>query len=157
MPQSIFRPRGSLDKTTMLYELIAVVRPGNIAHIKEIATNTGRTILNSKGTIRSLTNWGQFDLPRPTTKHQTQHYTGHYFILQFDSSAAAQQEVKRTLALDPRMIRFSVVKMADKMGKQAGMEGIDGNDGVVRWGKESLLDSSLGLMTSRRAFGQGLR
>ena len=35
--------------------------------------------------------------------------------MRFDSSAATQDMVRRTLSLDPRMIRFSVVKLGDKL------------------------------------------
>lgn len=97
-----------------------------------------------------MTNWGQFDLPRPTTKHQTQHYQGHYFIMQFDSSAAAQGEVKRTLSLDPRMVRFSIVKLADKMGKTALMEGIEGHSGNVEWASADPHAETLGILMGRR-------
>jgi small subunit ribosomal protein S6 len=56
---------------------------------------------------------------------------GHYFIMQFDSSTAVQAEVRRTLGLDPRMIRFSVVKLGDKLGtKQSAVEHTDGK---IEW------------------------
>ena len=64
---------------------------------------------------------------------------GHYFIMQFDSSAAVQAEVRRNLGLDPRMIRFSVVKLGDKLGtKQSSIEHMDGN---IQW-KSPKADSS---------------
>ncbi|KEF53600.1 uncharacterized protein A1O9_10575 [Exophiala aquamarina CBS 119918] len=111
----------------MLYELIVIARPGNVANIKEIARIAGTQILSNKGVIRGLKNWGQFDLPRPTTKHQAQHRQGHYFIMQFDSSVRVQDEVKRTLSLDPRLIRYSVVKIGDKLGGVNGaMEDVTG-------------------------------
>ncbi|KAH0847513.1 ribosomal protein S6 [Fonsecaea monophora] len=115
----------------MLYELIAVVRPGNLNHVKEIARVAGQQILASNGVIRGMKNWGQFDLPRPTTKHQTQHRQGHYFVMQFDASVKAQQDVRRFLSLDPRMIRFSVIKIGDKLG---GINGaIEEVDGEIPW------------------------
>ncbi|EEP78510.1 conserved hypothetical protein [Uncinocarpus reesii 1704] len=49
--------------------------------------------------------------------------------MRFDSSGAVQQEVRRTLGLDPRMIRFSVVKMGEKLGEIKDVEGrIQWND-----------------------------
>lgn len=95
---------------------------------------TGQQILNNKGVIRGLKNWGQFDLPRPTTKHQAQHRQGHYFIMQFDSSIRAQEEVKRTLRLDPRLIRFSVVKIGDKLGGVNGA--IEDVTGHIPWNEK---------------------
>ncbi|TKA69552.1 hypothetical protein B0A49_05736 [Cryomyces minteri] len=99
----------------MLYELIAVVRPGKLFEVKEIARTTGNIVLNAGGVVRGITNWGTFPLPKPLRKHQTLHHTGHYFIMRFDSSARAQHAVRRTLGLDPRMIRYSVVKMGSTL------------------------------------------
>lgn len=61
--------------------------------------------------MRGITNWGEFLLPKPLTIHQQRYRTGHYFIMRFDSSARAQHAVRRTLSLDPRLVRYSVVKM----------------------------------------------
>ncbi|KIW21608.1 ribosomal protein S6 [Exophiala spinifera] len=107
------------------------VRPGNLGQVKEIARICGRQILDNKGVIRGIKNWGQFDLPRPTVKHQTQHFQGHYFIMQFDSSIKVQKEMRRILALDPRMVRFSVVKLGDKLGGVNGA--IEEVTGQVDW------------------------
>lgn len=96
-----------------------------------IARSTGQQILQNKGVIRGLANWGQFDLPHPTTKHQTQHYTGHYFIMQFDSSSATQSQITRSLRLDPRMIRHSIVKIGDKLG--GVNNSIEDVDGKIPW------------------------
>ncbi|RMD41959.1 hypothetical protein DV735_g3188, partial [Chaetothyriales sp. CBS 134920] len=135
----------------MLYELIAVVRPGNLNHVRDIASSVGSQILAARGVIRGLSNWGQFDLPRPTTKHQNQNFQGHYFVMQFDSSIATLNGVQRQLSLDPRMVRFSVVKVADKLGKRnkTGSGGVESADGEIAWtltgaGKnQAELDSTL--------------
>ncbi|PMD22070.1 ribosomal protein S6 [Hyaloscypha hepaticicola] len=97
----------------MLYELIAVVRPGKIAEVKEIARTTGSLILSSGGTIRGIKNWGVFSLPKRTRKHQAQYHNGHYFIMRYDASSRIQDDVRKTLGLDPRMIKFSSVKLGD--------------------------------------------
>ncbi|KAI9766321.1 MAG: hypothetical protein M1840_006585 [Geoglossum simile] len=76
-----------------------------------IAKTAGTLILNSGGIIRDLTNWGPFLLPKRTRKHQASYHSGHYFIMRFDSSANTQDTVRKTLGLDPRMIRFSVVRL----------------------------------------------
>ena len=92
----------------------------------------GQQVLSSRGVIRGLTNWGPFLLPKPTTKHQALHHTGHYFVMRFDASATTQQSIRNSLGLDPRMIRFSVVKIGDRLGgseprtRQGAMEDIPG-------------------------------
>lgn len=80
-----------------------------------IAKTAASTVLSRNGVVRGLTNWGTFLLPKPLRKHQTLHHTGHYFIMRFDSSAQTQHAVKRTMGLDPRMIRYSVVKMGSTL------------------------------------------
>jgi len=51
--------------------------------------------------------------------------------MQFDSSAEAQQQVRRSLSLDPRMVRFSVVKIGDKLGGKKGS--IETVSGEISW------------------------
>jgi len=115
----------------MLYELIAVVRPGNLVEVKEIARTAGNLILRSGGTIRGITNWGISTLPKRTVKHQASYTAGHYFVMRFDSSSQAQEDVRTTLGLDPRMIRFSSVKLGD--GTLDGKAGIGRIGGGVGW------------------------
>jgi len=113
----------------MLYELIAVVRPGNLAEVKEIARTAGSLILRSGGTIRGIKNWGVFSLPKPTRKHQAQYANGHYFIMRFDASSRIQDDIRMTLGLDPRMIKFSSVKLGD-----GTLESISKIGGSFPWG-----------------------
>ncbi|KAK3708580.1 hypothetical protein LTR37_011475 [Vermiconidia calcicola] len=109
----------------MLYELIGVVRPGrSINEIKEIARTTGNIILSSGGVVRGISNWGTFLLPKPARKAGAVYHNGHYFILRFDSSAKTQHAVRRTLGLDPRMIRYSVVKMGSKLEEISDVGGL---------------------------------
>ncbi|RYP22262.1 hypothetical protein DL765_001776 [Monosporascus sp. GIB2] len=78
-----------------------------------IVLGAGQLILQHKGVIRGISNWGVFSLPKATSVHQMRHNHGHYFAMRFDSSVAAQQAVRNMLALDPRMIRHSSVKLGD--------------------------------------------
>ncbi|CAG7992577.1 unnamed protein product [Penicillium salamii] len=111
----------------MLYELIAIVRPGSLNEVREIARNAGTQVIRSGGVVRGYTNWGAFRLPKVTTKHQARYTDGHHFIMRFDSSGAVQSSIRRTLGLDPRMINFSVVKLGDKL------EDIKDIGGHVKW------------------------
>ncbi|GAD95073.1 mitochondrial 37S ribosomal protein YmS16 [Paecilomyces variotii No. 5] len=121
----------------MLYELIAVVRPGSLNEVREIARNAGIQVLRSGGVVRGYTNWGTFRLPKPTTKHQARYTEGHHFIMRFDSSGAVQKAVRRTLGLDPRMVRFSVVKLGEKL------EEIKDIDGRVEWNNTQSISDSI--------------
>ncbi|KAI9740186.1 MAG: hypothetical protein M1834_004764 [Cirrosporium novae-zelandiae] len=132
----------------MLYELIGVVRPGNIHEVKEIAKTAGKIVLSTGGIIRGYTNWGPFTLPKPTVKHQARYTQGHYFIMRFDSSGQTQQSVRSTLALDPRMIRFSVVKMGSTLQE------IKDVSGKVFWNNKSMLSRYVDDKAKATEFGQ---
>ncbi|KAI1485029.1 ribosomal protein S6 [Biscogniauxia mediterranea] len=97
----------------MLYELVGIVRPGNLAEVREIVLGAGQLVLQQKGVIRDISNWGVFSLPKAISKHQMRHHVGHYFAIRFDSSIKTQDAVRNMLALDPRMIRHTSVKLGD--------------------------------------------
>ncbi|KAL8945963.1 MAG: hypothetical protein Q9222_007578 [Ikaeria aurantiellina] len=103
----------------MLYEMIAVI-------FARIAHKAGTLLLQNGGVIRSLTNWGPFLLTKPVKKHQQKHDSGHHFILRFDASPTVQEQVRKAIAIDPRMIRCGVVKMVggDKLVGERGIKGM---------------------------------
>ncbi|KAF2398802.1 hypothetical protein EJ06DRAFT_512915 [Trichodelitschia bisporula] len=128
----------------MLYELIGIVRPGKIAEVKEIARTAGSIVLNSNGVVRGITNWGVFALPKamPNRSEDRQHtqgpgrgteevadkraakYTlGHYFVMRFDASARCQHMLRKTWNKDPRLLRFSVVRLGYKLDEVADVSG----------------------------------
>ncbi|KAJ5127100.1 37S ribosomal protein MRP17 [Penicillium atrosanguineum] len=121
----------------MLYELIAIVRPGSLQEVREIARNAGVQVIRSGGVVRGFTNWGPFRLPRVTTKHQARYSEGHHFIMRFDASGPVQTSIRRTLGLDPRMINFSVVKLGDKL------EEIKDIEGKVQWNKSRSITDAI--------------
>jgi len=102
-----------------------------------IARTTGALILNSGGTIRGIKNWGIFSLPKKTRKHQEQRKDGHYFIMRYDASSRTQADVRTTLGLDPRMIKFSTVKLGD-----GTLESISKISGSIPWNGQDKNDSS---------------
>jgi small subunit ribosomal protein S6 len=96
-----------------------------------IARTAGSLILRSGGTIRGISNWGVFSLPKRTRKHQAQYTDGHYFVMRYDASSAIQDDVRKTLGLDPRMIKFSSVKLGD--GK---LETLSKIPGKIPWAEK---------------------
>lgn len=102
-----------------------------------IAKTTGSIVLSSRGVVRGFTNWGTFLLPKPipqvgaTSQSATKYHTGHYFIMRFDASPKTQHVIRKTLGLDPRLLRHSVVKMGTKL------EDIKDIPGVAPWSGES--------------------
>jgi small subunit ribosomal protein S6 len=67
-------------------------------------------ILQSGGVVRSLENWGECLLPKRISHFGQKQHTGHYFLMTFDSTISTQSLIRKTLGLDPRMMRFGVVK-----------------------------------------------
>jgi len=56
------------------------------------------------------------------------HTDGHYFIMRYDASSKTQDSVRKTLGLDPRMIKFSTVKLGD-----GTLESISKISGSIHW------------------------
>lgn len=83
--------------------------------VYRITRTTGNIVLAAGGVVRGITNWGTFTLPNPARKRGATYREGHYFIVRFDSGAKTQHAVRRTLGLDPRMIRYSIVKMGSTL------------------------------------------
>jgi small subunit ribosomal protein S6 len=72
--------------------------------------------------IRQITNWDKLLLPRRTRKHQTYYDRGHYFLMRFDANTHTQKRLRDILGMDPRMIKFSVVKVGSKLEEVVGKE-----------------------------------
>ncbi|KAK7728365.1 mitochondrial ribosomal small subunit component [Diaporthe eres] len=108
------------------------VRPGNLAEVKEIVLAAGQLVLRNGGVVRSVDNWGVFALPRAVSKNQALHHNGHYFAMRYDASAAAQGIVRRTINLDPRVIRSTSVKLGD--GKLESLSRF----GQISWANSAL-------------------
>lgn len=56
---------------------------------------------------------------------------GHYFIMRFDASSKTQDDVRKTLGLDPRMIKFSSVKLGD-----GTLQSLSKIAGSMPWGEK---------------------
>ncbi|KAK0704341.1 ribosomal protein S6 [Lasiosphaeris hirsuta] len=97
----------------MLYEIIGIARPGNIAEIKELVLTAGQLVLRNGGVIRDISNWGVFLLPSPISKHQVRHRRGHYFVMRYDAGVQAHAIVRDNLAIDPRILRSTGVKLGN--------------------------------------------
>lgn len=84
---------------------------------RRIVLTAGQQILRSGGVIRGIENWGAFNMPKKVIKNQVALNTGHYFCMRFDASGPTQEVVRSTMALDPRVLRVTSVKLGDgKLG-----------------------------------------
>jgi small subunit ribosomal protein S6 len=100
----------------MLYEIVGIVRCAGVNGMTDtqaIIKLIGKQIVNNRGVIRSIENWGLRPLPQIMNKNRRSNVVGSHFFLKFDSSPAVQNEINRVLQQDPRMIRAIVVKSTD--------------------------------------------
>lgn len=75
--------------------------------------SAGQLILRNGGVIRDVQNWGVFRLPKPLSRHQVRYEKGHYFVMRYDAAIKTHEQVRHTLAVDPRIIRTAGVKLGD--------------------------------------------
>lgn len=113
-------------------------QPSDLFPFPRIARTAGLQVIRAGGVVRGFTNWGPFRLPRPITKHQAKYSTGHHFIMRFDSAAPVQQEIRRSLGLDPRMVRFAVVKLGSTLNE------IKDVSGSIEWNDSKRLGEEIG-------------
>lgn len=99
----------------VLYELLCITKIDlNVKSLHELVKTSGSTIINKGGIIREFKNWGNLILPKKIKKHQQIHYKGHHWTMLFDSNPHTQLEINKILKLDPRVIRYSIVKLGNK-------------------------------------------
>lgn len=99
---------------TMLYELVGIARVPMTQHNREAADvvrHIGKLVLNNRGVIRNVDNWGVRYLPKIWNKNREAHILGAHFYMKFDASPAVQREVQRALQADARMLRSTIVKL----------------------------------------------
>lgn len=97
----------------MLYQLVGIARvaPSNpTKEATELAKRIGKLVLDNRGVVRSIENWGVRPLPRIWNKNRQSHIIASHFYMTFDSSPSVQRMIKRFLQDDARMLRCTIVK-----------------------------------------------
>ncbi|ODQ64183.1 ribosomal protein S6 [Nadsonia fulvescens var. elongata DSM 6958] len=96
----------------MFYEIIAIVRSKGATRnveAQDIMRTVGKLILNNRGVVRNIEYQGTKHLPKIINRHQQTHIFGTIFSMKFDTSPAVQSEIKRTMNMDPRIVRTMIV------------------------------------------------
>ncbi|KAJ6261994.1 37S ribosomal protein MRP17 [Drechslerella dactyloides] len=109
----------------MLYELLGAVRVGSLGEIQEVIKTVGMQVLMNGGVIRGVNNWDTTYLPKRTFKNQASHTMAQHFLMRFDCDPETQKIVRTTLGDDPRMVKFSVVKLGE--GKLRDISRVEGH------------------------------
>lgn len=98
----------------MLYEIVGIARavgPAPAQETQSIIRTIGKLIINNRGVVRKIENMDIRPLPKIMKKNRQSFIVGSHFYMQFDASPGVQSEVFRTLRVDPRMIRSTIVKV----------------------------------------------
>ncbi|CCE64173.1 hypothetical protein TPHA_0G03330 [Tetrapisispora phaffii CBS 4417] len=129
----------------MLYELVSIVRVVNPMtanrEAKDLATTIGKLIINNRGVLRRIIPMGTRFLPKIMKTDQDRHFQGYHFMMLFDSSAAVQSEILRTLRNDPRVIRSSIVKVdtSKNLDVSSSIERATGYNSILERSNKSIL------------------
>ncbi|KIR58880.1 ribosomal protein S6 [Cryptococcus bacillisporus CA1873] len=113
-----------------LYELfcIAVHNPVSSVRVDTFSVNL-RGIVNivstqvhqSGGVVRDLKNLGiNMTLPQRIRRMRQYYSTGDHFTMTFDTSPIVLKRIHETLRSDPSIIKWTVLKRADKVKDLAG-------------------------------------
>lgn len=105
-----------------MYELFCITRPAANATrtssptlAMNIAKNCGRAILDNKGVVVDVESMGLKELAKPIKKLNQSYSFGHWWSMTFYSNPTVQSEIQRILRLEPSVLRYMIVKKADKL------------------------------------------
>lgn len=98
----------------MLYELVGLARCPPKQPTREAADlvrHIGKMVLENRGVLRELDNWGVRPLPKVWNKNRQSHIVAAHFYMKFDASPAVQREIRRALQADARVLRCTIVRL----------------------------------------------
>ncbi|KAG6849831.1 hypothetical protein H0H93_004640 [Arthromyces matolae] len=84
-------------------------------HIQELVRQTATHILNQGGVVRDITSLGTKPLPQRMRRHKAIHSIGDYWTLHFDTAPRTLTSLNAIMRRDPRVIRWTLLKLADKV------------------------------------------
>ncbi|KAF2453192.1 hypothetical protein BDY21DRAFT_356773 [Lineolata rhizophorae] len=87
------------------------------------SSSDASTATSSSPFARSSTSVLQPNTPKRAALGVPKHHTGHYFVMRFDASARSQHTLRKTMTKDPRVLRYSVVKMGTKLSEIKDVKG----------------------------------
>jgi len=99
-----------------LYELLVInTHFREFVHIKDLVQTTATHVMNNGGVVRSVNNWGTKVLPQRMRAHKQWHTAGDYWTMHYDASPKLMNSVVSRLRQDPRVIRWTTIKMGEKL------------------------------------------
>ncbi|EST09863.1 Ribosomal protein S6 [Kalmanozyma brasiliensis GHG001] len=114
-----------------LYELLCIAASSaESAPLRDLVKSTSKLILENGGAVRGVQYWGQRRLPQRARRHQQYHSTGDYWLMHFDTNAPVLKSLNDRLRADPRVIKWTALKLGDKLDQitpKATSGGLDSN------------------------------
>ncbi|KAJ3402934.1 hypothetical protein CcCBS67573_g09395 [Chytriomyces confervae] len=89
--------------------------------VKPLMKTAATLVLDNGGVVRGFQRLQSQDLPYRMRRHQEVFSHGVTWAMQFDASPANMAGLRRALAYDERVIRYTVVKLADSLKDVTGM------------------------------------
>ncbi|KAH9847635.1 ribosomal protein S6 [Lenzites betulinus] len=106
-------------------------------HIKDLVTRAASHVLDNGGVVRRLDSWGTQTLPQRMRRAKVYHRIGDYWTMQFDASPATLRGLNNIMRHDPRVIRWTSLKVGEKV------------DDVLLVEEKTMTRNTDGLMGSR--------
>ncbi|KAM0792054.1 hypothetical protein ACM66B_004761 [Microbotryomycetes sp. NB124-2] len=103
-----------------LYELVCVAAHADkLAPIRSLTTTASSLIVKNGGVLRTFDYWGKRQLPQPFYRGQDEPkaLNGHYWTMRFDANPPTVAALNDRLRLDPRVMRYTVLKIGSTLDK----------------------------------------
>ncbi|GLB37509.1 putative ribosomal protein S6 [Lyophyllum shimeji] len=84
-------------------------------HIKELVRQTATHVMNAGGVVRAINSLGTLTLPQRMRRHKVTHSMGDYWTIHFDTAPRTLRSLNSIMRRDPRVIRWTVLKLGDKV------------------------------------------
>ncbi|EPQ57586.1 hypothetical protein GLOTRDRAFT_105066 [Gloeophyllum trabeum ATCC 11539] len=85
------------------------------ANIKSLVRQAALHIMDNGGVVRKIDSWGTRALPQRMRRHTQYHTAGDYWMMYFDTSPRVLREFNSIMRKDPRVIRWTTLKIGDKV------------------------------------------
>ncbi|PPQ79961.1 hypothetical protein CVT25_003033 [Psilocybe cyanescens] len=99
-----------------LYEMLCITtHVTTYKHIRELVGQAAMHIMNNGGVVRNINSWGTKSLPQKMKRHGPSQALGDYWTLHFDTSPRTLRSLNGIMRSDPRVLRWTVLKLADRI------------------------------------------
>ncbi|KAJ3516435.1 hypothetical protein NLJ89_g1136 [Agrocybe chaxingu] len=103
-----------------LYEMLCITtHVPQYQPIRELVRQSAMHVMNAGGVVRNLNSWGTRTLPQRMKRHGRPQEVGDYWTMHFDANPTTLKSLNGLMRRDPRVLRWTVLKLADKVEDMA--------------------------------------